>query len=123
MGLFIKKIDGKGRGVFTDIDIMPGTLIEICPVIVLPSKDRIHIDETELFNYYFLWDDDHSQSALALGNGSLYNHSTRANTIYESYYEDAEIHFVCHRPIKAYEEVTINYNLDPDCEDKMWFEK
>lgn len=123
MGLFIKNVAGKGRGVFTDEDIEVGTLIEICPVIICPSQDRMHIDETELFNYYFLWGDDHSLSALALGYGSLYNHSPKANTIYESYYEEAEIHFICHRPIKAYEEITINYNLDPDNEDKMWFEE
>jgi SET domain-containing protein len=122
MAIYIKESKGKDRGVFTDADIEVGELIEICPVIVLPAPDRELIDQTEIFNYYFLWDDDHSKSALALGYGSLYNHSNRANTIYESYYEEREIHFICHRPIKAGEEITINYNLDPDCEEKMWFE-
>ena len=85
MALYISNVLGKGRGVFTDEDIEPGALIEIAPLIVLPPQDRAHIDKTEIFNYYFLWGDDHQLTAIALGYGSLYNHSASANTIYESY--------------------------------------
>jgi hypothetical protein len=51
--LFIKDVKGKGRGVFTDELIKKGSLIEVCPMIVLPAKDRKYIDQTKIFNYYF----------------------------------------------------------------------
>ena len=123
MALYVSNVSEKGRGVFTDEAIEPGTLIEIAPLIVLPPQDREHIDKTEIFNYYFLWGDDHALTAIALGYGSLYNHSQKANAIYESYYDDNEIHFICYRPIKAGEEITINYNNDPNSTEKMWFEQ
>lgn len=121
--LFIKEVPGKGRGVFTDEDIKAGELIEVCPMIIMPFEDRKHIDKTNIYNYYFLWGDEHKQSALALGFGSLYNHSRGSNADYESYYDDAEIHIICYRDIKAGEEVTINYNNDPDSQEVLWFEK
>lgn len=121
--LYIKHVPGKGRGVFTDEFIPAGTLIEICPMIVLPAKDRKYIDETKIFNYYFLWGDKHKQSAIALGYGSLYNHSRSANADYESWYEEEEIHIIAYKDILPEEEVTINYNNDPNCQDVMWFEK
>lgn len=121
--LYIKEVPGKGRGVFTDEDIKAGELIEICPMIVMPFKDRKHIDQTNIYNYYFLWGDNHKESAIALGYGSLYNHSRGANADYVSYYEDAELHISCYRDIKAGEEVTINYNNEPDSQEVLWFEK
>ncbi len=123
MALYIKEVPGKGRGVFTDEDIKAGELIEICPVLVLPYKDRKFIDQTKIFNYYFLWGDNHKQSGISLGYGSLYNHSKSANADYESYYEESEIHIKCYKDIAAGEEITINYNNDPNCQDVMWFEK
>lgn len=121
--LFIKDVKGKGRGVFTDELIKKGELIEICPMIVMPAKDRKFIDQTKIFNYYFLWGDTHKQSAIALGYGSLYNHSRAANADYESYYEEEEIHIIAYKDIQPGEEVTINYNNDPNSQTPMWFEK
>lgn len=123
MALIVKDVDGKGRGVFTDEFIEKGTLIEICPMIVLPAKDRKFIDQTFIFNYYFLWGDKHKQSAIALGYGSLYNHSRSANADYESYYDEAQLHIFAYRDIEAGEEVTINYNNDPNNQEILWFEK
>jgi uncharacterized protein len=123
MSLYIKDVPGQGRGVFTDEKINKGDLIEICPMLVLPAKDRKFIDETKVFNYYFLWGDNHKQSAVALGYGSLYNHSRSANADYESYYEEEELHIICYKDIEEGEEITINYNNDPNCQDVMWFEK
>ncbi|MFN9319419.1 MAG: SET domain-containing protein [Chitinophagales bacterium] len=120
--LFIKDVKGKGRGVFTDELIKKVSLIEVCPMIVLPAKDRKYIDQTKIFNYYFLWGDKHKQSAIALGYGSLYNHSRTANADYESYYEEEEIHIIAYKDIKPGEEVTINYNNDPNSQVPMWFE-
>jgi SET domain-containing protein len=71
----------------------------------------------------FLWGDTHKQSAIALGYGSLYNHSRAANADYESYYEEEEIHIIAYKDIQPGEEVTINYNNDPNSQTPMWFEK
>ncbi|MBK7957638.1 MAG: SET domain-containing protein-lysine N-methyltransferase [Bacteroidetes bacterium] len=119
----VRLIEGKGRGVFTTKRIKKGEYIEICPMIVLPPKDRKLIDKTFIFNYYFLWNDNLKSSAIALGYGSLYNHSYSANAIYESYYEEQEIHIKAHRNIEAGEEITINYNCEPDSKELVWFDK
>ena len=121
--LYIKETEGKGRGVFTDEPIKKGEIIEICPMLVLPAEDRKHIDKTKIYDYYFMWGDDHKKSAIALGYGSLFNHSKTANADYESNYEEEEMYISAYKNIKAGEEVTINYHNDPNCADPMWFEE
>jgi SET domain-containing protein len=121
--LEIRNIPGKGRGVFSTQKFKPGQLIEVCPVIVCPPRDRKHIDKTFLFNYYFQWEDNEKFSAIALGYGSLYNHSYHANARYDAFYEEQQIEIYAHRLILPGDEITINYNADPDCEDKVWFDK
>ncbi len=123
MGLFIQETEGRGRGVFTDRDIKAGELIEVCPMLVLPYEDRQYIDKTLIYNYYFQWGEGHKESAIALGYGSLYNHSRGANADYVSYYDDHELHISAYKDIAAGEEITINYNNDPDSQEVMWFEE
>jgi SET domain-containing protein len=120
--LYIKQSPGKGKGIFTHKPIEAGTLVEIAPVIVLPVKDSPLIDQTFLYNYYFLWGDEQKNFAICLGYGSLYNHSYTPNCIYETYYEDEVIHFIAIRDIAADEELTINYNHDPDSKKPVWFD-
>ena len=121
--LYIKQSDGKGRGVFTSEAIPIGTIIEIAPALILPEKDSKLIDQTHLYNYYFLWGEAQLQYAICLGYGSLYNHSYQPNCIYETYYEDELIHFIAHRAIAIDEELTINYNHDPTNQKPVWFDK
>jgi SET domain-containing protein len=68
-----------GRGVFAMAAIAAGDIIEVCPVIRVPADQRDLIDKTLLFEYYFDWDGD---AGLALGLGSLYNHSGTPNAEY-----------------------------------------
>ena len=121
--LYIKESPGKGRGIFTSELIEAGTLVEMAPVIVLPVKDSSLIDQTFLYNYYFLWGDEQKNFAICLGYGSLYNHSYTPNCIYETYYEDEVIHFIAIRDIASDEELTINYNHDPDSTKPVWFDQ
>jgi len=123
MNLYVKTIPGKGRGVFCDSLLRAGDLIEECPVVVCPPEDRSHIDQTLLYNYYFLWQDDHRSTAIALGFGSLYNHSYQPNAHYETYYEDEIIRFIALFDILPDTEITVNYNHDPEDQTKVWFEK
>ena len=71
---------GRGRGVFAGRPFPEGELIEACPVIVLSASEAADIDGTRLYNYYFGWERD--GAAMALGFGSLYNHSYSPNAAY-----------------------------------------
>lgn len=108
-----------GRGVFTSRDIPAGTTIENAPIIRLNLDDMEAIHETRLHDYYFLWG-EHA-CAIALGYGSLYNHSRDPNTEYEMDFEDEDIRFFALRDIPAGSELLINYTDDEDERTKLWF--
>ena len=111
-----------GRGVFTSDFIPIGTLIEICPVIVISEKDLPIIHETHLHDYYFLWSDDGKEAAIALGFGSLYNHAYRPNAEYITNRENKSIDVFAIEDILAGAEITFNYNGSPFDEEKLWFD-
>lgn len=117
--LYIAKSKGKGRGVFTDQFIEADSIIEIAPVIALSAEDSTTIADTALFYYNFQW--GRKKTAIALGYGSIYNHSFTPNCKYEAFYKDDVLHFITLRAIEAGEELTINYNFDPKNQDPLWF--
>ena len=121
--LFVAESDGKGRGIFTSQTINPGDLIEVCLVIVMPKKELKIIDETVLFNYYFLWGEKQKKCAICLGYGSLYNHAYYANAQYKLDLNNKTIDFFCIKPIEAGDEITVNYNGESGDEKKVWFDK
>jgi hypothetical protein len=47
----IKHFDGKGRGVIALCDIPADTVIERCPVLIIPNHDRGKTDTTVVFTY------------------------------------------------------------------------
>ena len=107
----VKRIKGKGRGVFARRAIREGELIERVPVLVLPLEEiRDAEGWTGLAGYCFLWGE--GTVALALGYGSLYNHSFRPNARYDDEPQRAKLYSAI-RDIKAGEEITINYNGEP----------
>jgi uncharacterized protein len=118
--LYIAAAGTKGRGVFTAESIPSGSLIEICPILLIPSYQTDLIDQTELFNYYFIWDSQYI--ALALGYGSVYNHSAEPNArvIYD--YEAEAIQIEALRDIQAAEEILINYLDTDDPSHTLWFD-
>ena len=120
--LFIEKIEGKGRGVFTKENIVTGTLIEEAPVIVMSAEDRIQIDKTLLHDYIFAWGNDKSRCCMALGFVPIYNHSYASNCEYFMDFEEEIIQVKTVRGIQSGEELTINYNGDWNDETKIWFE-
>jgi SET domain-containing protein len=115
-------MEGKGRGVFSNIDINKGDVIEFCPVLIIPPSEEKTMKESVLYDYYFLWGEDQKTMALALGFGSLYNHDYSPNAVYETFFEDQILKIVAVRNIKAHEEITISYNQDPDNKKTVWFE-
>lgn len=118
----IKKSKISGLGVFANRDIMPGENIEKCRVILLPQKDIKYIDKTNLYNYYFSWKFC-NQIAIALGNGSIYNHSYKPNAKYQKDIKNNIIMFEAVKIIKKGEEIFVNYNGKPTSQKKVWFDK
>jgi SET domain-containing protein len=120
--LYIHQDPLKGRGVYALKSFEIGELVEECPVLVLSAKDTERIIPTMLYDYYFEWGEDASQSAIALGYGSLYNHSYQANLSYEMDFEEACIRFYAHQKIAPGDELCINYGGTPNAQEELWFE-
>jgi len=103
-----------GRGVFAGKDFAPKALIEVCPVLLL-NEHEVHMawlsHASNLERYYFSYDEKYS--ALALGYGSLYNHSKSPNADYSSDTESKEIVIYARKKIKKDEQIFINYGYTP----------
>ncbi len=120
--LFIGKIEQKGRGIFTSESIPPETIIEIAPVIVMSLEERKLLDQTLLHDYIFLWGEKEDQCAMALGWIPVYNHSYQSNCEYFMDFDDETMFIKTVRPVKAGEELTINYSGDWNDTTPVWFE-
>ena len=120
MNTEVRKTPGLGRGVFACRDFAPGEEIERCQLIVLPHESDQHIEKTLLDDYVFVWGRD--QTAVVLGNGSLYNHSYGPNAQYVRDFDNEQMVFVALTAIPAGAEIRINYNGAPDCTDPLWFD-
>ena len=114
----VKNIKGKGRGVFARKLIPEGTIFERVPLLVIPSKEILECDHgTLLLGYVFEYK---KQVALALGYGSLYNHSYNPNARYDDAGRQIK-EFSALRDIHPGEEITINYNGAEDIMDPVEF--
>lgn len=109
-----------GTGVFAARAIAVDGLVECCPVIVCPCPQEELLEQTALRGYYFTWEEE--GVALALGFGSLYNHSWQPNAAYEHDYEAAVVRYYAVRAIAKDDEITINYTGDPDGRGDLWFD-
>jgi len=117
--LYIAETNTQGRGVFTAEPISKGSVIELCPVIVIPVKDFDRIHESFLHDYYFIWEGA-GETAIALGYGSLYNHSEDNNADYEMDFPSQTISIIAQRDIVAGEEIFIDYTDGQD-RSTLWF--
>lgn len=121
--LFIAPSSLGGRGVFSSKLIAAGSIIEICPALVLPKKDRPHLDQTKLHDYYFIWGADDNHCAIVLGYGSLYNHAYEPNAEYEPDFVADTLTFYALDNIPAGTEITVNYSGDPSGRIDLWFKE
>ena len=116
----VKKVPGKGRGVFAKTAIREGTIIERVPVLLIPIKDLTGgLENPTLNTYLYLWSKD--KVAVSLGYGSLYNHSYDPNAKYVFGYGPGTLTYRALRNIDAGEEITINYNYTPGDRTPMLF--
>ena len=109
----------KGRSVYTGIQISPGDTIEICPIILIPEEQKETIHETIIHDYYFIWPS--GGIALALGLGSIYNHSSTPNSEVVFDLENEEIIINCLTAISPGDEIVIDYTGGTR-EVDLWFD-
>jgi len=115
----VKRVKGKGRGVFARKPIKEGAVIEVVPVVLVPFADFDGGDDNpNLAKVFYHWNRTHV--AVTLGYGSLYNHSYKPNARYRQQY--MSMAYVALRDIAVGEEITVNYNGDPESKAPMGFD-
>lgn len=107
------------RGIFAKSKINSGDIIEFCPVIEIPTDHIQQLRQTALINYYFMWGSDLNAGAVALGYGSIYNHSYEPNANFRIIIKEQIIEITAIRNIEKDDEITINYNGDPNDRDLL----
>ncbi len=118
--LYVSHLCGKGRGVLTSKKIERDSVIERCPVIPIPAGEVQNLKSTELNNYYFCWGKDQESAAIALGMGSIYNHSYTPNALYRPCLDENMLEIVAIKNIHPNEEITFNYNGSPNDQAPLW---
>lgn len=121
-GLIEIKKSRYGRGIFATRTIQKGVLIHEAPVIVCPNDEYRKLQKTVLRNYYFNWGENYDHVAIALGYGSLFNHSYTPNAVFENNLKKETVDFFALKKIKAGEEILVNYNGDPNDKEALWFD-
>ena len=120
--LIVKESVGRGRGIFSARAFRVDEIIEVCPVIALSKDDTARLDATYLYNYYFGWGEHNKGAAIALGFGSLYNHSATPNARYQKNLADNTISITATRPIEAGEEILFTYDMgNAEPSGGLWF--
>ena len=109
-----------GRGVFASEIIKKGEIIEIAPILILEFSDFVDTKWNLLFEYYF-WLDDFV--VLALGYGSLYNHSKNPNCKYEISKKKGLIKIISTKNIIKDEEILFDYSKSSSSKAPLWFER
>jgi SET domain-containing protein len=112
-GIEVKISPRKGRGVFATKNFKIGDIIEIAPTLRLTPKERKNAAKTVLNYYMYPWRSTRSAS-IVLGYGSLYNHSFEPNADWKQDFRSRNMVYRALKPIKAGEEITVNYNGEPD---------
>ena len=120
--LVIKTSGARGRGVFLTEAVSEGTLIERCPVIVVPAEQLEALAATSLAEYWFRWGPLGEDGAIALGFGSLYNHAPEPNAVYVRHFAEGVLEFIALRDIAADEEVLVNYHGGLADRSPVWFD-
>lgn len=116
------KIIPTERGVFASTFVKKGELIEKCPVIAISEHDTANISEESLVTYMYYFGEKKERSAVALGFGSIYNHTDTPNALYKEKYQEQIIEFWAIRDIKKDEEITVSYAKEnKNMKRKLWF--
>lgn len=119
------RIANGGRGVFARHDIEKGEVVESCPIIEISKDDTANLTNNILVTYFFYLGKKKDKSAIALGFGSIYNHSYTPNAVFKIKEKEKTIDFVALETIKKGCEITFNYcgsNNSKGKKTPLWFE-
>lgn len=108
MKTIVRKDRTKGRGLYATKGIKSGELIEACELIVM-DYDEVQ-DTLEGYVYEY----SKYRVAIALGNGSLLNHSDRSNSEFYFNYRKKQLCIRAKKNIRQGEEITINYGYNSE---------
>ena len=97
-------------------------MIELCPIIKIPEGQLKLIDQTKIYDYYFIWEEEGYDACIALGYGSLYNHSPIPNAEVIMDYVDHRIKIMAISSIQAADQIFIDYTGGTKGEVELWFE-
>lgn len=103
----------KGKGVIAKRNIRKGTLITSGTVLFISDDDYELIQNTNLYNYIFQWNDEkkpENKYAIVMSSGEFINHSYHPNARYIYRYTNDTINFIAIRDISKGEEITVTYN-------------
>src|SRR5581483_7626475 len=92
--VYISHSSLEGLGVFAKADISAGELIEVAPVILIPEEQITDLAKIRLLDYFFAWGPKLEKAAIALGYGSLYNHSYAPNAKFIENYDSQTISYI-----------------------------
>ena len=119
-------IPNAGRGVYARRDIKKGEIIETSPIIEAPQHDMSNLKESIFVTYFFYFGKNKQRLAIALGFGSIYNHSYKPNITYTIKPKEKLIEFIAQEDINKDTELTFNYRNSSKSKSKkrpLWFEK
>ena len=128
--MYIKNVLGKGRGVYATEDIPSRTLINISPVLLFPEATEcttkqeqgdehqttlpVCCPERDILAHYTYSFGNNTQ-ALALGMGSMFNHSRRNNVGFIVDKVNLLIRYTTVKDVAKDTELLINYG------NRLWF--
>lgn len=108
-----------GRGVFANVNIKKRVIVEISPCLRFDKYDNDIIQDTVL-RFYVFSGETKRINVLALGIGSLFNHSKTPNVKYEYDVKRNVMVFTAKRKIHRGEQLFIDYGYDPVQQQKSW---
>jgi uncharacterized protein len=120
-GVRMGVVEAHGRGMFACRKFLKGELIERAPIVAIDQKKWPNAEKTILSDYAFDWGEKDEHAAIALGYISIYNHSYSPNAQLEQMLDELMMEIIAIKDIEAGEEITINYNGDPENQDPLWF--
>jgi hypothetical protein len=116
--LTVGKSRGRGRGVFAARRFRAGDVVEVCPVVLVPGSCLSALPSIQQLTF----DWGRGKAAVALGFGSLYNHSFEPNARYDMFPESQTIVVSAIRSVQKGQELFVNYNGEPDDASPLWFD-
>ncbi|MDO8511342.1 MAG: SET domain-containing protein-lysine N-methyltransferase [Nanoarchaeota archaeon] len=122
MNTYVKKIEGKGRGLFAAKTFEIGDLVlEDHVIAFLDPKLKEQFIHTPLCQYGLHWPEDRSGFALVAGPSLFLNHSYSPNVIYRKDFDNLLFRIECIKPIRRDEEIQFNYNGTPEDQSPLPF--